>query len=242
MPVEQSPVKSRTRTTDVKETLLGWIRQGKFPPGSLLPSVPELVTRLGVSRTVIREALQSLVGMNFVEMRPGLGSYVKSVPPDLIVNADVMAALIDIDTLIKVAIARKAIEGAVARLAAIEAAEDDFEEMELILSKIHRLARKNQPMHSLTPEFHVAVAKATHNDVLVGVVSSFNSLMVAAGQVIEREQIGYEYRMGEYESHRELLEVLLARDAARAQVAMEEHIQLTIDALQRVQSQTGKSS
>ncbi|MBV9675604.1 MAG: FadR family transcriptional regulator [Acidobacteriaceae bacterium] len=240
MPALERPVKNKTRTTDVKEIMLDWIRQGKFPPGSLLPSVPELVARLGVSRTVVREALQSLVGMNFVEMRPGLGSYVKSVPPDLIVNADVMAALIDIDTLIKVAIARKAIEGSVARLAAAQAEDEDFEEMELILSKIRRLARKNQPMHSLTPEFHVAVAKATHNDVLVGVVSSFNSLMVAAGEVIECEKVGYEYRMGEYESHRELLEVLLTRDSARAQIAMEDHIQITIDVLQRVQLQSGR--
>ena len=236
MPTLERPAKIKTRTTDVKEILLDWIKQGKFPPGSLLPSVPELVTRLGVSRTVVREALQSLVGMNFVEMRPGLGSYVKSVPPDLIVNADIMAALIDIDTLIKVAIARKAIEGSVARLAAAQALEDDFEEMELILLKIHRLAHKNQPMYSVTPDFHVAVAKATHNDVLVSVVSSFNSLMAAAGQVIERESVGYEYRVGEYESHRELLKVLLTRDPAKAQIAMEEHIQITIDLLQRVQS------
>ncbi len=241
MPILERPAKTKTRTTDVKEILLDWIRQGKFPPGSVLPSVPELVSRLGVSRTVVREALQSLVGMNFVEMRPGLGSYVKSVPPDLIVNADVMAALIDIDTLIKVAIARKAIEGAVARLAVIQAVPDDFDEIESILEKIHRLARKNQPMYSLTPEFHVAVARATHNDVLVGVVSSFNSLMVAAGEVIERDRVGYEYRAGEYKSHRELLDVLLTRDPVRAQIAMEDHIQITIDVLQRVQSHADKT-
>ncbi|MBV9225190.1 MAG: GntR family transcriptional regulator, partial [Acidobacteriaceae bacterium] len=53
MPALERPVKNKTRTTDVKEIMLDWIRQGKFPPGSLLPSVPELVARLGVSRTVV---------------------------------------------------------------------------------------------------------------------------------------------------------------------------------------------
>jgi GntR family transcriptional repressor for pyruvate dehydrogenase complex len=235
MPIaEHVPGRTKTRTGDVKEILLDWIRKGKYPPGSQLPSVPELVSRFGVSRTVIREALHSLVGMNFVDMRPGLGCYVRSVPPDLIVNADVMAALIDMDTLIQVAIARKAIEGAVAALAAVHATADDFDAMEYILEKIYRLAKRNQPMYSVTPEFHVAVAKATHNDVLAGVVSSFNLLMAAAGEVIEKEEVGYEYRVGEYQSHRDLLDVFLTRDAVGSQKAMEVHIQKTVEALERV--------
>src|SRR5262249_36325335 len=84
MPVEASPQRKRL-TEDVKETLLGWIRDGKFPPGSQLPSVPELVRKLDVSRTVIREALQAMVGMSLIEIRPGLGCFVKSVPSELVV-------------------------------------------------------------------------------------------------------------------------------------------------------------
>src|SRR3974390_2965935 len=103
-------VETKSLTRDVKEILLDWIRQGKYPPGSQLPSVQELVDRLEVSRTVVREALQALVGMNFVQIRPGLGCFVRAVPPDLIVNADIMAALIDLSTLIEVAQARKVIE------------------------------------------------------------------------------------------------------------------------------------
>jgi DNA-binding FadR family transcriptional regulator len=193
-----------------------------------------------VSRTVVREALQSLVGMNFIEIRAGLGCYVKTIPPDLIVNADVMAALIDMDTLIQVAMARKAIEGAVAKLAATAATADDFEEMEAILVRIEKLAKKNQPMYSITPEFHVAVAHATHNKVLESVVASFNLLMATAGEIIEREEVGYQYRIGEYNSHQELYKVLKLRNPARAQVAMEEHVQKTVDALQRVQAGTKK--
>ena len=50
----------KSLTRDVQETLLGWIRQGRYPPGSQLPSVPELVRQLEVSRTVVREALQAV--------------------------------------------------------------------------------------------------------------------------------------------------------------------------------------
>lgn len=236
MPELQKHTEAKTRTSDVKEIILNWIRQGKYPPGSQLPSVPELVSRLEVSRTVVREALQTLAGMNFIEIRAGLGCFVKSIRSSLIVNADVMAALIDMDTLIEVAIARKAIEGSVARLAATDATADDFEAIEIVLERIKRQSTKNQPMYTVTPEFHVAVAQATHNQVLKSVVSSFNLLMVTAGEVIERDEIGYEYRIGEYQSHLDLFSVLKRRNADLAQLAMQEHVQKTVDALERVRA------
>ena len=198
------------------------------------------MARLDVSRTVVREALQALVGMNFVQIRPGLGCFVKAVPLELIVNADVMAALIDLNTLIEVARARKIIEAAVARQAAIEGTEEDFEEIESVLSKIERLAKKNQPMYSITPEFHVAVARAAHNEVLVKVIASFNSLMAAAGELIERDAVGYAYRIAEYESHRDLYTILCQRVPQLAHSEMEAHVQKTVDALQSLQTRSAK--
>ena len=222
---------TQSLTANVKDEVLQWIRDGKFPPGSQLPSVNDLGKRLSVSRTVIREALQSLVGMRLIDIRPGLGCYVRSVPPEFIVNADVMASLLDMKTLIEVAQARKAIEGAVARLAAVTATGEDFEEIEAKLYAIERAVKKGQPMFSLTPAFHVAIARATHNQIIEQVVSSFNSLMIAAGNVIEQVHFGWEYRNAEYESHARLLKVLRRGDPAKAQTEMEEHIQKTVDEL-----------
>ena len=89
-------------------------------------------------------------------------------------------------------------------------------------------------MYRVTPQFHVAVAEGTHNKVLTGVITSFNALMVAAGELIEVGDSGASYRMNEYRSHRELLDVLLRRDGSAAQAAMEAHVQKTVDALQKL--------
>ena len=227
---------SKSLTSDVKNVLLGWIREGRYPPGSQLPSVPELVSKLDVSRTVVREALQALVGMNLVSVRPGVGCFVNSVSPEFIVNCDVVGALLDFDALIEVAIARRAIESSVARMAAIHATEEDFDEIEEALFRIESVARKNKPMYSVTPAFHVAVAKASHNRVLEKVVASFNSLMTSAGEAIERDHIGPGYRTEEFESHRLLLEVLRKRDPDLAQREMEDHITKTVDQLTSVRN------
>src|SRR5713101_4676224 len=101
------PAECRNKTEKIQETILGWIRDAKYPSGSQLPSVPELVRKLEVSRTVIREALQALVGMNLIELRPGLGCFVKSVPSDLVVNADVLASLLGMEAIVEVVAARK---------------------------------------------------------------------------------------------------------------------------------------
>ena len=71
-------------------------------------------------------------------------------------------------------------------------------------------------------------------------VSSFNDLMAAAGEVIEREEFGYRYRAGECESHRRLLEVLKTRDPLKAQAEMEAHIQKTVDLLEAIRKRPRK--
>ena len=176
----------------------------KSQPGTQLPSVSDLVDQFQVSRTVERGALQALSGMNLIEIRPGLGCFVKAITSDLVVNADVLASLLGREAIVQVVAARKVIERGVARLAAVTATEEDFEELEDILRQIERMARRSQPMYSVT-QFHIAIARATHNEVLEKVFSSFNLVMASVGALIERENGTPEYRLAEYESHRELL-------------------------------------
>lgn len=228
--------RSRNLTQRVQDTLLSWIRTRKYPTGSQLPSVQELVRHFNVSRTVVREALQSLAGLNLIEMRAGLGCFVKRISPELVINADVMASLLGMESLMDVVSARLVIETGIGRLAAVTATEDDFEEMEDILRRIKRASEKNQPMHSITPLFHIALARATHNLVLEKIVSSFNMLMDTAGILIEDSEVGARYRMQEYESHLYLFEVLKERNSDKMALAMEEHIGRTLATLRQIPS------
>jgi GntR family transcriptional regulator, transcriptional repressor for pyruvate dehydrogenase complex len=238
--VERS-LPQQTLTGDVKGTLLDWIREGQYPPGSRLPSVAELVEQFGVSRTVVREALQALVGMRLIDMRSGMGSFVRAVPAHMIVNADVMASLIDTETMLHVVRARKVIESAVAALAATEATEEDFGGMETIVEEIGATAARNQPVFAVTPKFHVALAKATHNPVLESVVASFNALMAKTGELLENEA-GPGQRAREHASHRELLRVIRQRDPDVARRAMEEHIQQTLNGMNQLKKRPRRLS
>ncbi|MCL5950187.1 MAG: GntR family transcriptional regulator [Chloroflexi bacterium] len=70
--------KTLTRTT--AETLRQAIEVGSFPAGSQLPSEKELISRLGISRTTLREALRILEDERLIERRRGLGTYVSERP------------------------------------------------------------------------------------------------------------------------------------------------------------------
>jgi DNA-binding FadR family transcriptional regulator len=66
-----SPVERRSVTDDVFEQILADVVAGELRAGSSLPSERRLAELLGVSRPVVREALQRLAQAGLVEVRHG---------------------------------------------------------------------------------------------------------------------------------------------------------------------------
>lgn len=71
------------KSVSVAEWLIAAIREGEYEVGDKLPLERALAEELGVSRTVVREALSSLQVAGFIEPRVGDGTYVvgrRSIP------------------------------------------------------------------------------------------------------------------------------------------------------------------
>jgi len=75
----------------VAATLGREIVAGVYPPGSLLPNVPEVCERFGVSRTVLREAYNLLAGKALIAARPKVGTRVRPRSEWQIFDPDVLA-------------------------------------------------------------------------------------------------------------------------------------------------------
>src|SRR5215831_10612199 len=67
---------ARNRTAEVVERLATEIARGRIAKGARLPTEQELTAQLGVSRTVIREAIAALRAEGLVETRHGIGVFV----------------------------------------------------------------------------------------------------------------------------------------------------------------------
>ena len=74
-----NPISRRTLTNIVAGKLARSILDGTLKPGSRLPAERDLMKRMEVSRSTIREALKSLEESQLIEFRPGVGWYIKEI-------------------------------------------------------------------------------------------------------------------------------------------------------------------
>ncbi|MFN8927401.1 MAG: FadR/GntR family transcriptional regulator [Rhodospirillales bacterium] len=68
------------RREAVTDQILGFIRSRQLEPGARLPPEPELCEMFGVSRAVVREAMQSLQATGTIRIEHGRGTFVSTNP------------------------------------------------------------------------------------------------------------------------------------------------------------------
>jgi GntR family transcriptional repressor for pyruvate dehydrogenase complex len=207
---------------------MGWLKDGTFLPGSKLPSQNELVEHFGVSRTGVREALQMMSALNLIEIRPGVGCFVKSVSPEYVIHADVLAILLEKESVVHVMETRKVLESGIAALATERALPEDYWKIEDVLVTIERSIQKGASIARGAAEFHSALAEASHNAVLAKLMRSFHQLLERAATLLETSAIDLEaYKLSELIAHRELLAVIKQGDPEKSKNAMIDHITIS---------------
>ena len=152
------------------------ISEGRLKPGDRLPPERDLVKEFSVSRPSLREALNTLVAMGFLEVR-GKRTFIKSVASGSM--QDPLSLLIKTDTqkifdLIEV---RKALEAWGAFLAARRATEEDIEGLENILKEMKKAFEQGRSWEKQDADFHLSIAQATHNTIQTHVMSTIYDLL-----------------------------------------------------------------
>lgn len=220
-PEEMSPVERRTLAGVVMQRIEEYVRNRSLGPGDLLPAQLELARQLGVSRPVVREALQGLASRGVLEIRPGSGVYVSnpagySPGQDQIEIETHQAALEALE-------ARMVVEVEMAALAAERATDDDFTRMDQELARLKRAVARHQPTAQITSDFHRALARSCHNAMLYRMGQLITTARVAQG--LRVEQAMPDIAAGEYESHRRLREAIASRDPSIARAEMRHHLE-----------------
>jgi GntR family transcriptional regulator, transcriptional repressor for pyruvate dehydrogenase complex len=216
-------IRRGTLTDQAIESLLGLLHDGKLKPGDRLPPQRELASLMGLSATVVREAVRGLASMKVVEVVHGRGAYVRQVSPKDLIRPEALFSVLDHETLLHAIEVRAILEVEVIALAAERHTPDDLMEMERALSKIERaLASGRDPlMHS--PAFHAALAAATHNPVLTEIIKPFIELMARGARIISANVPHAVER--EWASHSELYEAIRAGDPELARARMRAHLE-----------------
>jgi GntR family transcriptional repressor for pyruvate dehydrogenase complex len=152
------------------------ISEGMLKPGDRLPPERELAKEFGVSRPSLREALNSLVTIGFLEVR-GKRTFIKSVASESMQNP--LSLLIKTDTqkifdLIEV---RKALEAWGSFLAAQRATQEDIKQLEHIIEEMKKAFEQGRSWEKQDADFHLGIAQATHNTIQTHVMSTIYDLL-----------------------------------------------------------------
>nr|WP_235949483.1 FadR/GntR family transcriptional regulator [Candidatus Frankia alpina] len=230
----QVPKASDVLADDLRERIL----RGEFREGTALPPERELVIQTQMSRTTVREALRILEVQGLVRIKTGRsgGAFVQ-VPGEESVASSVslmirgrqirLAALLE---------TREAIEPACARLAARYRTDAD----------LARLAHADEAIAaeegSLTDflranvDWHVAVAVASHNELLTGFISALSEAIYTSTD--NRGFVDAEVRRVTAQAHQSITEAIRGRDADAAFRRMTRHVHEYVQAVLEVEERT----
>lgn len=147
------------------------VLSGEFPPGSRLPIEAELIEALGVSRTVVREAVRTIAAKGIVVSRKKAGTIVRPMQEWNLLDQDVLQWLDAVNlgrTYMKdVSEARLIFEPKAARLAALRASQAEITAIADAYRRMRSSARDDLEGYTEADmAFHRSILKASHNHVL----------------------------------------------------------------------------
>ena len=181
-------------------------------PGAVIDE-RELIERLGIGRTPVREALRRLAHERLVEVYPRRGMFVTGV---------------DVRELARISEVREMLEPEAARLAAERATDVDREELAALLVE---LDAGGSELIDLDERIHRAVYRAAHNDLLEATLEQYYVLALRIWSIALDRAHELEAAV---EEHRALLEAIQAGDGDRAAETMRAHVQSFEQAMHRV--------
>lgn len=196
------------------------IVSGRYAPGTSVPPEPILGEELGVSRTVVREAVKSLVAKGLVSTGPKVGTRVLPpqqwnwFDPDVIVwqsQAGLTREFLrDLQEL------RRVVEPAAVRIAAQRRTEEDVAAIEEAFAGMKQAVEEggDYVLHDL--RFHQGLLKASHNRMLVQMSKALSALLRTSFEISTTRKDGPRNSLP---LHREVLDAVIAGDPERAEKA-----------------------
>lgn len=225
---------ARNLTEEVVERIATEIRNGRFAPGDRLPTEAELVAAMGVSRTVLREAVAALKADGLVVTRQGLGAFVATdISRAAFRIASAGAEGPDaIAEVLRVMELRLALETESAALAAERRTKPQLAQIKAALRAIQAaIAADRNAVHE-DFAFHHTIALAAANPHFPAFLT-FLGRHVIPRQIIhvnqsnKQQQLAY---LGAIQAdHVAIADAIGDRDAAGARKAMRSHLSKSID-------------
>ena len=232
-----SPLRpARNLAEEVVARIAREIRGGRLAPGTRLPTEQRLMQALGVSRTVVREAVAALRAEGLVTTRQGSGAFVAADSSRVAFRID-PDGLSSIDDVLEVMELRLAIEVEAAALAAARATAESLAPIGKALRALDVAIAAGDSAVGEDFAFHRAIAAASGNPRIAEL------LAFLGGHVIPRQSIRVamtmpneqrKYLLGIQKEHQRIYAAIGAGQPAEARKAMRTHLSRSLARYRRL--------
>jgi GntR family transcriptional repressor for pyruvate dehydrogenase complex len=214
----------------VLNSLIELMVQGHLKPGDKLPSEKELMDSLGVGRSTVRSALQTLSFMGLVEGGPGKGTFISNNTSEFLASQTAWVSLIGYKDALQVLEARGEVEGGVVALAAARATPTQRRELEVLVARMRAHVADPGELQAIDHRLHRLMSIAAQNLVLLRFVHSLTVLMPTMCSPALFWQADPEDAVAEHEA---VVRAVVAGDAEAARRAVKVHTERSIKRLKR---------
>lgn len=221
-------MENKSLSSSIARQLEQLILDGTLKPDKKIPSERQLAERLGVSRSILREALKELRGRGLIETRHGHGTRVTGLVPDLASNHPLLYLFRDHPrTLYDLLEVRELLEGQAAYMAALKGNEQDFHRITHAFNAINSNPADATQAEAaqLDHAFHQSIYEASHNPILVHTLQNLMQLMlttVLASVNNLYHHAPYKEQIDKH--HQQIYKAVVERKPERARRAATAHI------------------
>jgi GntR family transcriptional regulator, transcriptional repressor for pyruvate dehydrogenase complex len=217
----------------IAELIQGYIAEHQLQPGDRLPTEQELGEQLGVSRTIVRDAVKMLTPLGVLRTRRGSGIYVgqtAEIPQLPMLNSSSPVPPEHMRELFEF---RRFQEMQTASLAAQRITVAELKSLEQCLAENREAAKSEDRDTFLSSDdaFHCAIALAAHNMFYVQCVSTVLHLQRWAVRLLTGGAPGS--TLAAVEQHTALFEAIREGDPVRAAEAARVHVESVYTAYER---------
>ncbi|QHT61598.1 FadR family transcriptional regulator [Paenibacillus lycopersici] len=195
------------------------IADGTWPLGARIPSEPELMAQLGVSRNTLREATRAMVHVGMLETKQGDGTFVAATSE---LNA-ILQKRMQRSSVLETLEVRHALDRQAASLACSNRTEQDLERIRHANAACIAAFRAQnlEAFVSADWQLHQAIVAASHNALLLDIYTSlFEEIQVSIASTTE-------FSNDAITGHPGLVAAISNRNAAAAEQEVDAYIALT---------------
>nr|WP_269751532.1 FadR/GntR family transcriptional regulator [[Bacillus] enclensis] len=224
--VNYKRIKPRKIYEEVAEALIDMIKSGQLKSGDKLESVQQLAENFEVGRSAVREALSALRAMGLVEMHQGEGTYVREFDSKMLSLPVYIAVLMKKDDVKNLLEVRRILEVGAVQAAADRRTDEQLAEIKEALDQMET-ANDQELGEEADFRFHMAIAKASHNELLIGLMNNVSEMMVTTMRETRRLWLYSEKSTLDrlWNEHQQIYQAIEARDGSEAQKLMLDHLQ-----------------